>query len=223
MPSDCPLRGDGAEDPLFHPLQQPRALPHPPCVLTLRRYSRLGLDDATNTVSIPTTATSTGHGRCPAGCRAPRYIVYGPLANGATTDVRGHPDLPRRLPLLGVIDKHKVTSSNISSTPRRPPSVPDGGGRRTVKKTSQRASLRSYSFVRRADQPGGLGVVITAWLGQPLPQSSTLVQTEHRGIMTRPAGRHAPQARLRHPAILRVGARGVDGEGQCWSERPLAI
>ena len=50
------------------------------------------------------------------------YIVYGPLANGATTrHVRGRADLPGRRPLLADV---REVQGHRSSTPPRPPSAP---------------------------------------------------------------------------------------------------
>ena len=49
------------------------------------------------------------------------YIVYGPLANGATTLMfEGVPDLPRRRPLLA---GRATSTRSPSSTPRPPPSA----------------------------------------------------------------------------------------------------
>ena len=50
------------------------------------------------------------------------YIVYGPLANGATTLMfEGVPDLARRRPLLG---RSARSTRSTSSTPPRPRSAP---------------------------------------------------------------------------------------------------
>ena len=55
------------------------------------------------------------------------YIVYGPLANGATTLMfEGVPNYPTNSRFWEVIDKHQSTPS----TPHRRHSRPDGRGRR---------------------------------------------------------------------------------------------
>ena len=49
------------------------------------------------------------------------YIVYGPLANGATSvHVRGHARHPEQGPLVG---DHRALRRHASSTPRPPPSA----------------------------------------------------------------------------------------------------
>jgi acetyl-CoA synthetase len=119
VPADCPGR-DERRRPAVHPLHlrlhrqaQGRAAHH-------RRLPGLRLDDARVRLRLhdgdvywctADVGWVTGHS----------YIVYGPLANGATTLMfEGVPNYPGRLALLGGLS---TSTRSTSSTPRRPPSA----------------------------------------------------------------------------------------------------
>ena len=88
------------------------------------------------------------------------YIVYGPLANGATTLMfEGMPNYPSTSRFWEVIDKHKVNIFYTAPTAIR---ALMSGGEGPVKKTS-RKSLRTLGLGRRADQSGSLGMVLSMW------------------------------------------------------------
>ena len=83
------------------------------------------------------------------------YIVYGPLANGATTLMfEGVPTYPSVSRFWEVVDKHQVSIFYTAPTAIR---ALMGAGDGPVTSTS-RASLRLLG--RRADQPGGLVLVL---------------------------------------------------------------
>ncbi len=85
------------------------------------------------------------------------YIVYGPLANGATTLMfEGIPNYPTASRFWHVVDKWKVNIFYTAPTAIRSLM---GQGDDFVQRTS-RSSLAHSGFGRRADQSGSLGVVL---------------------------------------------------------------
>ena len=77
------------------------------------------------------------------------YIVYGPLANGATTLMfEGVPNYPSMSRFWEVIDKHKVNIFYTAPTALR---ALMGAGDSHVKKTSRKSPARA-GHGRRADQ-----------------------------------------------------------------------
>ena len=111
------------------------------------------------------------------------YIVYGPLANGATTLMfEGVPNWPTPSRIWEVVDKHKVNIIYTAPTALR---ALMGAGDDYVKKTS-RASLQAARHGRRADQSGSLGVVLTVVGEGRCPIVDTWWQTETGGIMITP-------------------------------------
>ncbi len=111
------------------------------------------------------------------------YIVYGPLANGATTLMyEGVPNWPSASRIWEVVDKHKVNILYTAPTAIR---ALMGAGEEHVKKTS-RASLRLLGSVGEPINP-------EAWLwyykvagDSRCPIMDTWWQTETGGIMITP-------------------------------------
>lgn len=111
------------------------------------------------------------------------YIVYGPLANGATTLMfEGVPTYPDASRFWQVVDKHKVNSFYTAPTAIRSLM---GAGEELVKKTS-RASLKILGSVGEPINP-------EAWLwyhnvvgDQRCPIVDTWWQTETGGILITP-------------------------------------
>ena len=166
-----------AEDPLFI-LYTSGSTGKPKGVLhTTRRLSALCRPAPITMSSIITTAISiwctadvgwvTGHS----------YIVYGPLANGATTLMfEGVPNYPTTSRFWEVIDKHKVNIFYTAPTAIRA-LMREGDG--PVKKTS-RASLAPARQRGRADQSGSLAVVSPRGGRRPLPHRGHLVADRDR-------------------------------------------
>jgi hypothetical protein len=129
------------------------------------------------------------------------YIVYGPLANGATTlmfeGVPNYPDVGR---FWQVVDKHKVNIFYTAPTAIR---ALMREGEEPVKAHLPPVAAPA-GLGRRADQPRGLGVVLPRGRRRAAARSST------PGGRPKPAAsdhaaarRHPAQARLGHPAVLR--------------------
>ena len=98
------------------------------------------------------------------------YIVYGPLANGATTLMfEGVPNYPTNSRFWEVIDKHKVNIFYTAPTAIR---ALMQAGDAPVKKTS-RASAAPARHGRRADQSRSLGVVLPRGRRRAAARSST--------------------------------------------------
>ncbi len=140
------------------------------------------------------------------------YIVYGPLANGATTpDVRGRAHLARRSRFWRVIDKHKVNIFYTAPTAIRA-LMREGDG--PVKATS-RASLRVLGSVGEPINP-------EAWrwyhevVGEGrCPIVDTWWQTETGGVLISPT----PAAVALKPGSATLPLPGVmpellDAEGR---------
>ena len=111
------------------------------------------------------------------------YIVYGPLANGATTLMfEGVPNYPTQSRFWEVIDKHKV---NIFYT--APTAHPRADGRRRRASEEDLAQIAARAGLgRRADQSGSLGVVLQRRRRRQLPIVDTWWQTETGGILITP-------------------------------------
>jgi acyl-coenzyme A synthetase/AMP-(fatty) acid ligase len=134
------------------------------------------------------------------------YIVYGPLANGATTLMfEGVPTYPDAGRFWAVCEKHKVNQFYTAPTAIR---ALMGQGNEFVRSTTS-ASLKLLGTVGEPINP-------EAWnwyndvVGKGAAPSST------PGGRPRPAApddaaarRHADQARLGHDAVLRRAARGA--------------
>ena len=98
------------------------------------------------------------------------YIVYGPLANGATTLMfEGVPTWPDASRFWQVCDKHKVNIFYTAPTAIR---ALMGQGREWVDKCDL-SSLAHPRLGRRADQPGGLELVRRGGRATAAARSST--------------------------------------------------
>jgi len=111
------------------------------------------------------------------------YIVYGPLANGATTLMfEGVPNYPTMSRFWEVIDKHKVNIFYTAPTAIRSLM---GAGEEMVKKTS-RASLRLLGSVGEPINPEAWGWYHRVVGDGRCPVVDTWWQTETGGIMITP-------------------------------------
>ncbi len=140
------------------------------------------------------TATSTGAGRC--GLGHAHYILYGPLANGATADVRGVPNYPDASRFW----KWWTSTRSTSSTPPHRHPRADGRGRRLVKKGSRKSCASSLG--RRADQPGSLGMVLQR-VATSAAGGGTPVADRERRDPDRAAAGATDSSRARRAAFLR--------------------
>ena len=111
------------------------------------------------------------------------YIVYGPLANGATTLMfEGVPNYPSMSRFWEVIDKHKVNIFYTAPTAIRSLM---GAGEEAVKKTS-RASLRLLGSVGEPINPEAWEWYHRVVGGGRCPIVDTWWQTETGGILITP-------------------------------------
>ena len=132
------------------------------------------------------------------------YIVYGPLANGATTLMfEGVPNYPTMSRFWEVIDKHKVNIFYTAPTAIR---ALMQAGDEPVKKTS-RASLAAARLGRRADQSGSLGMVSPRGRRRPLPDRRHLVADRDR--------RHSDHAAARRDARSSPARRRGRSSASC--------
>jgi acetyl-CoA synthetase len=111
------------------------------------------------------------------------YIVYGPLANGATTLMfEGIPNYPTTSRFWEVVDKHKVNIFYTAPTAIR---ALMGGGEAPVKKTS-RASLRLLGSVGEPINPEAWEWYHRVVGDDRCPIVDTWWQTETGGILITP-------------------------------------
>jgi acetyl-CoA synthetase len=182
VPADCPAEAMGAEDPLFilytsGSTGKPKGVLHTTggYLVHASLTHELVFDYRPGEVFWCTADVGwvTGHS----------YIVYGPLANGATTLMfEGVPSYPSSSRFWEVIDKHKVNIFYTAPTALR---ALMREGEAPVKKTS-RASLRLLGSVGEPINP-------EAWLwyhrvvGEGrCPIVDTWWQTETGGILISP-------------------------------------
>ena len=128
------------------------------------------------------------------------YIVYGPLANGATTLMfEGIPNYPTISRFWDVVDKHGVNIFYTAPTAIRSLM---GAGEEPVKRTS-RKSAAPARLGRRADQSRSLGVVSSRGRRRALPDRRHLVADGNRRHSHHPAARrHQLEAGFRDPPVL---------------------
>ena len=151
------------------------------------------------------------------------YIVYGPLANGATTLMfEGVPNYPDDVALLG--GDRQAQGQHLLHRADRDPRADAARATAPVKKTS-RKSLRLLGIGRRADQSRGLGVVSPRRRRRPLPDRRHLVADRDRRHPDHAAARRdRAQARLGDAAVLRRAARRSSmPRARCWKAPPTAI
>ncbi|MCJ2034631.1 acetate--CoA ligase [Methylobacterium sp. J-068] len=146
------------------------------------------------------------------------YIVYGPLANGATTLMfEGIPTYPSNSRFWDVVDKHKVNIFYTAPTAIRSLM---GGGEGPVKKTS-RASLRVLGSVGEPINPEAWDWYYKVVGDSRCPIVDTWWQTETGGILITPlpgATKLKPGSATRpffgvQPIV--VDAEGKTLEGPC--------
>ncbi len=147
------------------------------------------------------------------------YIVYGPLANGATTLMfEGVPNYPDAARFWQVIDKHKVNQFYTAPTAIR---ALMGAGEEMVKKTS-RSSLKLLGSVGEPINPEAWEWYYNVVGEGKSPIVDTWWQTETGGIMITPlpgATDLKPGSATRpffgiRPALIDTDDKIIEGEGQ---------
>ncbi|MDX8441270.1 acetate--CoA ligase [Mesorhizobium australafricanum] len=140
------------------------------------------------------------------------YIVYGPLANGATTLMfEGVPNYPSQSRFWEVIDKHKVNTFYTAPTALR---ALMGAGDGHVKKTS-RKSLRVLGTVGEPINPEAWEWYFNVVGNAKLPIVDTWWQTETGGILITPLpGATDLKAGSATRPFFGVKPQLVDGEGK---------
>ncbi len=127
------------------------------------------------------------------------YIVYGPLANAATTLMfEGVPNYPDASRFWQVIDKHQVNTFYTAPTALR---ALMREGEAPVKATS-RSSLRLLGSVGEPINPEAWEWYFHVVGDTRCPIVDTWWQTETGSILITPARRHRPQTGLGHPTLL---------------------
>ena len=170
---------------------------------------------ATSTSAPPTSGWVTGHS----------YIVYGPLANGATTVMfESTPTYPDPGRYWRIVDDLGVNILYTAPTALR--ALAQAGN--DFVKSYKRDSLRILGTVGEPINPE-----IWRWYHDVVGEKRCAVvdtwwQTETGGILITPLpGRHAHEARLGHPALLRDQAgdrrsrRRQGARGQRRERRPV--
>ena len=145
-----------------------------------RRLPHAGAPSPTSTCSTCTPRpTSTGARPTSAGSPGHSYIVYGPLANGATSVIyEGTPDTPgRQRPAVG--DHRALRRHAALHRADRHPHVHEVGRRRSRRRhdLSQPAGARHR---RRAHQPRSVDVVPRAHRRRALPDRRHVVADRDR-------------------------------------------
>lgn len=140
------------------------------------------------------------------------YIVYGPLANGATTLMfEGVPNYPSQSRFWEVIDKHKVNIFYTAPTALR---ALMGAGDEPVKKTS-RKSLRVLGSVGEPINPEAWEWYFNIVGNSKVPIVDTWWQTETGGILITPLpGATDLKAGSATRPFFGVKPQLVDGEGK---------
>ena len=208
VPADCPPEPMGAEDPLFilytsGSTGKPKGVLHTTggylVFASMTHQYVFDYHDGDIYWCTADVGWVTGHS----------YIVYGPLANGATTLMfEGVPNYPDTSRFWQVIDKHQVNIFYTAPTAIR---ALMREGEAPVKKTIAQEPAPA-GLGRRADQSRGLAVVLPRGRRRPLPDRRHLVADRDRRHPDHAAARrHQAEARLGDPAVLRRAA----GDGRC--------
>ena len=131
------------------------------------------------------------------------YIVYGPLANGATTVVfEGVPTFPDAGRFWQIVDKHRINIFYTAPTAIR--ALMQQGRQPGAPLVARQPQAARDG--RRTHQSGGLGVVSPGRGRRPCPHRGHLVANRDGRHPDYPAsGGDDAEARLGHPALLRSG------------------
>ena len=117
------------------------------------------------------------------------YIVYGPLANRATSVMyEGTPDYPGQGPLL--VDRREVQGHDALHRADRDPHVHEVG--HAVLRRARPVVAAAARIGRRADQPRGLGLVLEEHRRRALPGGRHVVADRDRRHHDQPAARAPP-------------------------------
>ena len=140
------------------------------------------------------------------------YIVYGPLANGATTLMfEGVPNYPSMSRFWEVIDKHQV---NIFYTAPTAHARADGRRRQPCEEDLAQVA-EGTGFGRRADQPGSLGVVFQRrWQRQGADRRHLVADRDGRHTHHSVAGSDDLKAGSATRPFFGVKPELVDGGGK---------
>ena len=141
------------------------------------------------------------------------YLVYGPLANGATTVMfEGVPNYPGQFALLA--GRRQAQGDHLLYRTDRDPRA--HARRRGAGQEDLAGEHPPARLGRRADQSGGLGVVLPRGRRKSLPDRRHLVADRNRRHPDHAvARRHRPQARFGLAAVLRRQA----GDRRCQRQR----
>ena len=153
---------------------------------------------ATSPASAPRTATSstckpettcTGARPTSAGSPGHSYIVYGPLANGATSVMwEGAPDYPDKGIWWEIVERYGVRI--LYCAPDRDPRLHQVGRRSSPRARPQFAAAAGLG--RRADQPEGVALVPQGDRRRTLPDRRHLVADRDRRDHDHAAARASP-------------------------------
>ena len=220
-PTDCPCEPMNAEDPLFilytsGSTGKPKGVLHTTggyAVWTATTFHYV-FDYRPGELFWCTADVGWVTGHC--------YVVYGPLANGATSlmfeGVPNHPDFSR---FWDVVERHKVNIFYTAPTAIR---ALMREGEAPVKK-HDRSSHPPARHGRRADQSRGLALVLAHRRRRTLPDRRHLVaDRDRRHHDHHPARRPRHEAGLGRPALLRHRpAAGRRRRRRCSKAPPRAI
>ena len=133
------------------------------------------------------------------------YIVYGPLANHTTGIIyEGAPDWPDKDRLWAIAEKYKATILYTAPTAIR--AFMRWGTR--VPREPRPLLAATARLGRRAHQPRGVGLVLEVHRRRALSRRRHVVADgDRRHPDLTSAGRHRPEARVRHPALPRDRGR----------------
>ena len=148
------------------------------------------------------------------------YIVYGPLANRATSVMyEGTPDFPDKDRFWSIVEKYKVTTLYTAPTAIR--TFMKWGTK--YSDAHDLSSLRLLGIGRRADQPRGVGLVLEEHRRRPLPGGRHVVADRDRRHHDQPAARRdRGEARQRDVPAARHRRRHRERRGRAGRRSPAA-